>query len=160
MYIGLHMTYPIFLSDSNQNGIVSTDFRKIIKYEITWKSIQWEPSSLMQTDMTKLKIAFRNSAKSAYKHERWLTFSHRELENISKEKFVDDFESNYIEFSWKISGEYTKISQDIPLPGWDSKPGPCEYAAWMVTTLTALRSLVLPLWLSCCSSCHSKAPTW
>jgi hypothetical protein len=52
-----------------------TDFRKILKYQLSWKSFQWEPSCSMrtdrqtdrQTDMTKLMVAFRNFAKASKK---------------------------------------------------------------------------------------------
>ena len=34
MYIGLHVKYPLFLSDFNKILIFSTYFRKILKYQI------------------------------------------------------------------------------------------------------------------------------
>jgi hypothetical protein len=55
-----------FLSDFNKNLIFDTDFRRIIKYQISRKSVQWEPNCSVrtdgQTDMTQLMVAFRNFA--------------------------------------------------------------------------------------------------
>ena len=46
MYVGLHVNYPLFLSDLNGTSIFSLDFRKLIKYQISWKSVQWEPKEI------------------------------------------------------------------------------------------------------------------
>ena len=32
MYIGLHVKYPLFLSDFNESRIFTTEYRKILKY--------------------------------------------------------------------------------------------------------------------------------
>ena len=34
-------------------------FREILKYQITWKSVQWEPSCSVRTDM--MKLTFQNT---------------------------------------------------------------------------------------------------
>ena len=54
---------PILLSGFNDIRIVLTFFREIIKYEISWQTVQWEPSCYMRTDGNdKLKVAIRTLA--------------------------------------------------------------------------------------------------
>jgi hypothetical protein len=70
--IGLHVMYPLFLSDFNETWIFQTDFREIHKYQILLKSVKWEPSYFIckdrRTDMKKLIVAFFNFAKAPNKN--------------------------------------------------------------------------------------------
>ena len=50
MYIGHHVKYLLFLSDFNETWICLRDFQKILKYQIGWKSVQWEPGCSLQGD--------------------------------------------------------------------------------------------------------------
>jgi len=50
MYIDLHVKYPLFLFDFNDTSIFSIDIRKILKYQISRKSVRWEPSCCVQRD--------------------------------------------------------------------------------------------------------------
>jgi len=50
MYIGLHVKYRLFLSDFYETWVILTVFRKILKYQISWRSAQWEPSCYLGTD--------------------------------------------------------------------------------------------------------------
>ena len=50
MLIGLHVECLLFLSDINDTEIFSTYFRKILKYQISWKPVQYEQSGCMRMD--------------------------------------------------------------------------------------------------------------
>jgi hypothetical protein len=49
MYIGLHVKYPLFLSIL-MTLESSWHFQKILKHQISWKSVRWEQNCFVQTD--------------------------------------------------------------------------------------------------------------
>ena len=63
LYICVHVKYSLFLSYFNETRIFSTNFQKILVYQISSKSLHWEPSCSMrtgtQTDMAKLIVTVR-----------------------------------------------------------------------------------------------------
>ena len=67
---------PLILSEFNKTWILSTYLRKILKYPITRKSVQWELSCFMRTngrtDMTKLIAAFWNFANAPKNQQSFL----------------------------------------------------------------------------------------
>jgi len=82
-YIGLHVKWPLFLSDFNENWIFSTDFRRIFKCAISrnpTSGSEFIPRRQIQTDrrtdgrtggqtdITRLIVAFRNFAEEAKIH--------------------------------------------------------------------------------------------
>jgi len=50
MYIDLQVKFPLVLSGFNKTWIFSPHFQKLIRYKLSWKSVQWEPSCSMRTD--------------------------------------------------------------------------------------------------------------
>jgi len=66
MYFSLHEKYPLFLFDFDETWIFSIAFRKILKYQILWKSIHWEPSCSTK-DRRKIIVAFGNFANAPNK---------------------------------------------------------------------------------------------
>jgi hypothetical protein len=62
MYIGLHVKYPLFLSDFKESCIFSTDFEKSSNVKLHENPLVGPPlfHADGQTDMTKLIVAFRN----------------------------------------------------------------------------------------------------
>ena len=49
MYISLRVKFSFFFSGLNKTWIFPTDFLKTSRYQISWTSIQWEPSYFKRT---------------------------------------------------------------------------------------------------------------
>jgi hypothetical protein len=50
MYIAFYVKCPCFLSDVMELQTPRHNFREIVRYQMSWKSVQWEPSCCMRTD--------------------------------------------------------------------------------------------------------------
>jgi len=50
MYLVLHVMYPPLTSDLTEIWVFSSHFWKMFKYQILWKSVQWEPTCSMWRD--------------------------------------------------------------------------------------------------------------
>jgi hypothetical protein len=55
LFFFLRIKYPFFLSDYINTRIFSKYFRKILKNQISWKSIEWETSCPMRIDRHTLR---------------------------------------------------------------------------------------------------------
>jgi hypothetical protein len=64
MHIDLHLNCQLFSSDFNETWIFPSYCRKVLKYKISWKSVQWKPSYSLRSEMTKLIVAFHSFAEA------------------------------------------------------------------------------------------------
>ena len=90
MYICLHVLYLLFSSHLNDTLIFPTDFRKILKYQISWKYVPMETGLFHadgRTDTTKLIIAFRNftNAPKTAEGRKWRNWIKGRKKQISKQ---------------------------------------------------------------------------
>ena len=70
MCVGLQVNYPLFFSDYKETLIFSTEFTKIIKFQISFKTRPVGTKLFHadgETDMTNLTVAFCNFANAPKK---------------------------------------------------------------------------------------------
>jgi hypothetical protein len=148
MYIGLHVKHQLFLSDFNEICCFLTDFRKVLKYKISWKSFQCEQSCSMQTnrwaDMTKLICNFPNLVNALKKHNgvhwiwrpsslflfsiiyAWCIMNSfievRQWSKYSTQSFYDIFEKEGIgndqKFGWNTAGFFSMLMHTLSTSFW------------------------------------------
>jgi len=58
MYIGIHVKYLLFLSDFNYTWVFWTDFRKIPRSQVSWKSRGSRFVPFGQTDIRTLLVNY------------------------------------------------------------------------------------------------------
>ena len=49
-YVGLRIKYPLLFSHFSRTWMILTDFRKILKYEMEEKCVQWKPRCFHEMD--------------------------------------------------------------------------------------------------------------
>jgi hypothetical protein len=67
-----HGKYPLFLSDINEIWVFSTELWIMLKYQISWKSIQWESGCSMRTDGRTVRHDEANSCISKFCVCAWI----------------------------------------------------------------------------------------
>ena len=111
MYIGLHVKYPLFLSDFNDIWIFSTDIWKILKYQISWISAQWVLSCSMltdgRTDMTKQTVIFRNIANAPKRNY----FLHQFAQHWQPEFYRSQNQISYCPSCYLMAGDKENLKK-------------------------------------------------
>jgi hypothetical protein len=108
MCTGLQEKNALFLKNFNKSWPFLIYFRKILKYKISWESVQWEMSCSMRVDghidgrmdTTTPTVAFRNFAKATNKTEKKF-ITYKETGSPTKKMAEWGFFRGTVHLSWK-----------------------------------------------------------
>jgi len=112
-YVGLlHVKLHLLLSHFNHTGIFSTDFRKILKYQISWKSDDWEPSCSVRTDRQTDGRTDGWTDRRMYRHDEAISCFLRLFERALAEVALYSWHTAVQLYSvlWNVSLLYTRVA--------------------------------------------------
>jgi hypothetical protein len=88
MYLGRYVKYTLSFSDFKETWFFSTGFRKILKYKIFWRSVQWESSCSVRMDGRTDRETDGRTDKDDKTHKRFLQFGESVLKLRKKRIFL------------------------------------------------------------------------
>ena len=139
--IGLHVKSMLFISDFNETWIFLDRFSEILSYQISLKSVQWEPSCTLRTDGQKLVVAFCNFADEPKKNAL-----HRDLVRPSVLwPGMSNWTVHWIFVKFSIKNSVEKVVDQAPV-SWKSTQWPTYItyrSQWIYTHICHIYCLIL-----------------
>jgi len=189
MYVGLYLTYPLFLSDFNETWIFWTDFRKKTQISKFMKIRLVGPELFHadgRTDMTKLIVAFRNFANTPnnsqytlYQYNESSTaanffainstdlHAYKTCSNSLSRIFIENYEESWFNFRQRSEILFSKLSRPAVGPTHAPiqrylglRPGKQADGEWNYYSLPSSAVIKNPWIYTSTPPCVSKRGAW